>query len=216
MLPFEKMVTRHRDFACKPCKMNRFPNKHNLFPPLSLMWPLVSLRSMHHCRSAQSWAQERGKRSDQGLLKLGLRSWVTWMSRFALPSISCFTKISRRSGLQVMWLLAPLSRIHLSLRSWLMSFMLWAHAFHGSTEEFSQWWKSHTLIVCLPFLGKRFGVFLLWGNVIEACSMPPRFRISRFVLAALRSVCCHKPWSVLALDFFSFASAAVFSGEIDC
>ena len=123
---------------------------------------------------------------------------------------------SRSSVFPVMWFVAPLSRIHLPLRACSMSFMFWAHAFHGSTEEFSQWWKSNTLIVCLPFLGKRFGVFFCWRNVIESCFMPPRLRISRFVLAALRSVCRHKPWSVLALDFFSFASAAVFSGEIDC
>jgi len=71
------------------------------------------------------------------------------------------------------------------------------HAFHCSTEELSQWWKSHTLIVCLPFLGKSFGVFLV-----------------RFVPVALRSVCYHKPWAVLTPDFFSFAPTAVFSGEI--
>ena len=149
--------------------------------------------------------------ADQGQLKLGLRSWVTWMSRFALLSISrCYQDIrrlmgtrhvvpSRSSGFPVMWLVAPLSRIHLSLRSLLMSFMLWAHAFHGSTSLF-----------CLPFLGKRFGVFLRWRNVIEASSVPPRVRISRFVPAALKSVCCHKPWAVLAPDVFSFAPTSVF------
>jgi hypothetical protein len=34
-----------------------------------------------------------------------------------------------------MWLVAPLSRIHLSLRLWLMDFMMKARAFYGSTEE---------------------------------------------------------------------------------
>jgi len=73
-------------------------------------------------------------------------------TRHVVPSTS--------SGVPVMWLVPPLSSIHLSLRSWLMSFILCVHAFHGCTEEFKQRWKSHTLIVCLLFLGKRFGVFL--------------------------------------------------------
>ena len=65
----------------------------------------------------------------------------------------------------------------------------------------SAWILWFHLIVCLPFLGKRFGVSLRWRNIIEACSMPPRIWISRFVPAALTSVCCNKPWAVLASNF---------------
>ena len=122
---------------------------------------------------------------------------------------------SRSSGFRDMWLVASLSRIHLSLRSCLMSLLLWAHAFHDSTEEFSQWCKSQALIICLTFLGKSFGVFLCRRNVIEACSMPPRVRISWFVTAALRSMCCQKPWVTLTPDIFLFAPKTVFSGEIN-
>ena len=70
-----------------------------------------------------------------------------------------------------------------------------------------------SLFVCV--FGQTFRSFFRVRNVIEARSMPPRVMISRFVPAGLRSVCCHKPGAVLAPDFSSFASAAVFSGEIN-
>jgi len=43
---------------------------------------------------------------------------------------------SRSAGFPIMWLVAPLSRIHFYLRSWLISFMFLAHTIHGSGEEF--------------------------------------------------------------------------------
>ena len=50
-------------------------------------------------------------------------------------------------------------------------------------------------------LGQKFRSFPSLKERFEACSMPLRVRISRFVSAALRSVCCRKPWAVLAPDF---------------
>jgi len=90
------------------------------------------------------------------------------------------------------------SRMHLSLRSWLMSFIIWAHGLHCFTQEFSHWWKWHTL-----------------RNVIKAFSRQPRVNISRFVPSALRSVYCHKPWPVLTPYLFSFAGTAAPSGDIN-
>jgi hypothetical protein len=64
--------------------------------------------------------------------------------------------------------------------------------------------KLHTLIVCLQFLSKGVGVFVLWRNVIKACSRPPRVTISRFFPSSSEK-CVHKPWVVLIPNFFSFA-----------
>jgi len=115
-----------------------------------------------------------------------------------------------------MWFVTPLSRIHLSLRSLFLSFMLWAHAFHGSTEEFSQWWESHILSICLLFLFKSLGVLFRWMKIIKACFRPWSFRISELAPVALRSAYCHKPRPVPTPDFLSSAPTAVLSGEINC
>ena len=100
--------------------------------------------------------------------------------------------LSRTSGFQVMWLVAPLKRIHLSLRSWLMGFMLWA--------------CTH-LIVCLPLLSIRCGFFFDWRNVIKALSRTPRFKISRF-FQQLWGVC-------VVLNFEQCSWRLFYSGQIN-
>jgi len=141
--------------------------------PIILLWTLLAVILIHGfiapfatiqlSRSAHSWVQAIRLTFKPGTTKTGieilgdLNGLIQVAVNFSL--LPRYTEIdetrhvvpSRSSGFPVMRLVAPLSRIRLSLRSWSMILMIWAHAFHGSTEEFSQWWKSHTLIVCLPF-----------------------------------------------------------------
>jgi len=116
-----------------------------------------------------------------------------------------------------MWLVAPLSRIYLSLRSWLMSFMLQAHAFHGFTEEFCQWWKTHCLFAVLgqkfrsfPSLKERYRNvvyaaegrdFQVFSSSFEVCVLSqtlvltPDFSRLRRRLSSLVTLIARFPWS---------------------
>ena len=135
-----KTVTRHRDSDCRPnCRMNMFPrvcSEHSLFPLLSLMTPLVPFATIQISRSAHSWVQAIRLTFKPGTTKTGieilgdLNGLIQVAVNFSL--LPKYTEIdetrhvvpSRSSGFPVMRLVAPLSRIRLSLRSWSMILMI--------------------------------------------------------------------------------------------
>ena len=149
-----KRLTRHGVFDCsRSSRIHRFSrgySKHSLFP----LWSLTKLQ-FHSGQSSIPRQRTVGARHevtvqtreywnwkwDLGILKstdLSCHHFLAvaeiygdWWTRHVVPS--------RNSGFPVMWLVAPLCRINLSLKSWLMSSVMWAHAFHGSAEEFTQW-----------------------------------------------------------------------------
>ena len=195
--------------------MNRFPrgwSEHSFFC-FVIDEPSSSMRTIWHPRSRHSCAQKTltfrpgtSKTCNEMLGDLNEPIWVV----IDFSSLSQMTR-SRTFGFLVMFLVVPLSRTRLSLRTWQMSLTLWAHVFHGSTEDFSQQWKSPTLIICLFSWGKVIEFSLLIeesyqsvlyaaeGQKFQACSSSSQDRVLSLTWPVLTPYSCGLRWELFSL-----------------